>query len=49
MIKKKIKEYYIKKFKAKTVKYNFSYSSGNNSKFLKKNDLKIIIKKISNY
>ena len=38
-----IYNYYIKKFKSKRVKKNFSYTSGTNNKFLSVNELKKII------
>ena len=44
--RKKISNYYIKKFNVKKIKKSFSYNSQNNSKFLSIIDLKKIIKKL---
>ena len=38
-----IYNYYIKKFKSKRVKKNFSYTSGNNNYFLNSNNIKKLI------
>ena len=44
--KKKIKNYYLKKFKVKKIKKGLSYNSGSNLKFLSITELKNILKKI---